>query len=240
MNQLNPTSSIETLVDAYGWYAVTRLDGNPDLAPVAAEARRVNNDLDQAHLTFRSVARTTMSSASARDAQKYQLDAALRNARTAVLGWVHNRRSSKYYRAIFPNGLTGAIATNAEKELQIARDILTKMGEYQVPMLTPAMEVLQTAIAAVEAALVNYEAALRARKEAWSVVQAAKVTFCHRYYGLYCQVVQIVGDPALASTYFRHDRKPSSVLPEVPESSGASPAVPETVTTTVVEPALAA
>lgn len=49
MNQLNPSSSVETLVDKYGWYAVTRLDGNPDLAGVAADARTMNNDLDQAY-----------------------------------------------------------------------------------------------------------------------------------------------------------------------------------------------
>ena len=209
MNQLNPNSSFETLVDGYGWYAVTRLDGNPELAAVAAEARNMNNDLDQAHLAYRTVARATMSSASARDQQKYKLDAALRNARTAVLSWVHNRRASKYYRAIFPNGLTGALCCNVEEELQIARNVLTKMSEYEVPALAPAIEVLRTAITAVEAALVDYEAALRSREEAWSVVQAAKVTFCQRYYGLYCQVAQILGDAALASTYFRHDRKPT-------------------------------
>jgi len=211
MNQLNPTSSFETLVDGYGWYAVTRLDGNPDLAAIAAEARSVNNDLEQAHLTFRSVKRATLSSASARDEQKYKLDAALRNARTAVLSWVYNRRASKYYQAIFPNGLSGALCCNAEEELQIARNILTKMNEYDVPVLAQAKDVLQTAIESVEAALANYEAAVRRQKEAWSVVQAAKVTYCQRYYGLYCQVVQVVGDPALASTYFRHDRKPSPV-----------------------------
>ncbi len=240
MNQLSPTSSVETLVDGYGWYAVTRLDGNPDLAAVAAEARRMNSDLDQSHANFRSVARANMSSASARDTRKYQLDAALRNARTAVLIWVHNRRSSKYYRAIFPSGLAAAIGVNAEEELQIARNILTKMTEYAVPELGPATEVLRAAIEALEAALGDYAVSLRARKEAWSVIQAAKVTFCRRYYGLYCQVVQIVGDPALAMTYFRHERRPASALPEVPESSGPSPAVPETVTTTCVESAQAA
>ncbi len=240
MNQLSPTSSVETLVDGYGWYAVTRLDGNPDLAAVAAEARSMNSDLDQSHDNFRSVARANMSSASARDTRKYQLDAALRNARTAVLGWVHNRRSSRYYRAIFPRGLSGAISTSVHEELQSARSILTKMTEYAVPELGPATEVLRAAIEALDAALVDYAVSLRARRDAWSVIQAAKVTFCRRYYGLFCQVVQIVGDPALAMTYFRHERRPAPAPQEVPESSGASPAVPQAVITTVVEPALAA
>jgi len=219
MNQLNPRSSFETLVDGYGWYAVTRLDGDPELAAVAADARNINNDLEQTYLAYRAVARATMSSASARDQQKYKLDAALRNARTVVLGWVHNRRASKYYRTIFPNGLTGALCRSAEEELQIARNVLTKMSEYEVPALAPAIEVLQTAITAVEAALVDYDAAVRAREEAWSVVQAAKVTFCQRYYGLYCQVAQILGDPAIASTYFRHDRK-SAPAPVPVQSDG--------------------
>jgi len=92
MNQLSPSSSAETLVDGYGWYTVTRLEGNPALAAVAAEARSMNSDLDESQANFRSVARATMSSASTRDARKYQIDAALRNARTAVLIWVHNCR----------------------------------------------------------------------------------------------------------------------------------------------------
>ncbi len=92
MNQLSPVWSVETLVDVYGWYAVTRLDGNPNLAAVAADARSMNSDLEQSQVDFRSVARANLSSASTRDAQKYQLDAALRNVRTAVLGWVYNRR----------------------------------------------------------------------------------------------------------------------------------------------------
>jgi len=200
----------------------------------------MNSDLDQSHDNFRSVSRANMSSASARDTRKYQLDAALRNARTAVLIWVHNRRSSRYYRAIFPRGLAGAISTSADEELQAARSILTKMTEYAVPELGPATEVLRAAIEALDAALVDYAVSLRARKDAWSVVQAAKVTFCRRYYGLFCQVVQIVGDPALAMTYFRHERRPASLPPEVPESSGASPALPETITNSDVEPALAA
>jgi hypothetical protein len=240
MNQLSPTSSVETLVDGYGWYAVTRLDGNPALAAVAAEARSMNSDLDQSHVNFRSVARATMSSASARDTRKYQLDAALRNARTAVLSWVHNRQSSRYYRAIFPGGLSGAICVTAEEELQTARNILTKMTEYAVPELGPATEALRAAIEALEAALADHAVSLRARKDAWSVIQAAKVTFCRRYYGLYCQVVQIVGDPALAMTYFRHERRSASAPPEVPAPSAASPAVPQAVTNTVVEPAQAA
>lgn len=240
MNQLSPSSSFETLVDVYGWYAVTRLDGNPDLATVAADARSMNSDLEASYDNFRSVARANMSSVSARDTQKYQLDAALRGARTAVLGWVHNRRSSKYYRAIFPGGLSGAIRCGAAEELQIARNVLTKMTELQVPVLAPAMETLRAAIEALEAALANCAVSLRALKDAWSVVQAAKVTFCRRYYGLYCQVVQILGDPALAMTYFRRERRPASALPEVPEASGASPAIPQAVPTTVVAPPLAA
>ncbi len=235
MNQLSPVWSVETLVDVYGWYAVTRLDGNPDLEAVAADARGMNSDLEQAQADFRSVARANLSAASTRDAQKYQLDAALRNARTAVLGWVYNRRSSRYYRAIFPGGLSGAISTNADEELQIARNILTKLGEYEVPALGPAMEVLRAVIEALEAALAHYASSLRAKKEAWSIVQAAKVTFCRRYYGLYCQVVQIVGDPALAMTYFRRVRKSSAS-----QDSSALSEFPPAVTSTEVEPAQAA
>jgi hypothetical protein len=235
LNQLSPTSSVETLVDAYGWYAVTRLDGNPALAAAATEARSMIGDLDQSHVNFRSVARANMSSASARDTRKYQLDSALRSVRAAVLIWVHNRRSSKYYRAIFPCGLAGAICVNADEELQIARDILTKMTQYAVPELGPATDTLRGAIEALEAALADYAVSLRARKDAWSLVQAAKVTFCRRYYGLFCQVVQIVGDPALAMTYFRHEPRPAPAPTEIPETSGACPAVPQPV-----EPARAA
>jgi len=216
MNQLNPTSSFETLVDQYGWYAVTRLDGNPDLAAVAADARSNNSDLEQAQVGFRSAARAAMSSASARDEQKYQLDAALRSVRTAVLNWVRNRRSSQYYRTIFPGGLRGVLRTNSEEGLQAARDVLTRMAGCQVPALEPAMEELGAAIDALQVAVWDHSSALRARNEAWSIVQATKVTFCQRYYGLYCQTVQIVGDPALARSYFRYERR----VPEPAQDPG--------------------
>jgi len=103
------------------------------------------------------------------------------------------------------------------------------------------MEVLRAAIDALQAAVVDHSSSLRARKEAWSVVQAAKVTFCQRYYGLFCQVVQVVGDPALARSYFRHERKPSgqAQADDPVDVVGPSELSPE-VTDTGVEPAQAA
>jgi hypothetical protein len=237
MNQLNPNASVETLVDGYGWYAVTRLDGNPDLAEVAAEARSISNDLDQAQNNYRPAARAMMSAASVRDAKKYQLDVALRFTHTAFLAWVHNRRSSTYYRATFSNGLAGAICSNVDKEIQIADDIVVTLTSYQVPELASVIQGLQSAIAALKTAVGDYEAALRARKEAWSVVQAAKVTFCRRYYGLYCQIFQIVGDPALAQTYFRRPERSEPASEDAPASEGAQPAVIQTVPITAQVPA---
>lgn len=154
-----------------------------------------------------------------------------------TIGWVHNRRSSTFYKVIYPGGFARTIRSNAGEELEIARDIVIKLTGYQAPELAPAIEMLQSAADALEPALAAHAGALRAEKDAWASVQAAKCNFCKRYYGLYCQLVQILGDPGLASTYFPRARRaarpeevpesaPQSILSPAPEAGAvAAPAV---------------
>ena len=208
MQRLRPRSiGARTILNRFLPYVLARLESHPELAAVTALVQMAHDSLESALWKFWSAQKETMAAASVRDARRYQLDAALRTLRTAILVTTFNDRRSTLYQAVFPDGFSSVIESNPTDELAQARRILQVLDEFPNPDLAPAVDRLQRAGDALAAALTGLHTAVAEEQAASGALATAKQSCCMKYEASYYQLVLALRERRQAETFFRRVRR---------------------------------
>ncbi len=198
-----------TLLREYGLYHQTRLDGDKNLAGMAASWRKAQERLKAKVDAHDAAAASAMTAMAVRDGEDAALDSSLRAFYGALLAKTGNDRKSPLFDIYFPQGITAIANAPMEMELQKVSILLTKLAQEEDEALKSHMGPITAAMNNLAAAIDHHKAAHDAELQAYGLVEQEKVNWLDAYKFDHRTLVQM---------FYKDRKKPDSYFKPVPKA----------------------
>jgi hypothetical protein len=189
----------------------------PGIDRPLSDFEAVVTGLSDAYDTLQA-ARTRMLIAMAdQRAARVALDAQIRGVALAILIADRGRRSSEVFRKCFPNSYGTVLKRSVLKAIEVASGLLAEINDGSAPEILARREPLTNAIAEIDRASANRQAAINAFGEARGRLEERKLAWRKAYNWFYFELRNILSDQrGLVEDLFRSSRRAAGDE-EVPE-----------------------
>jgi hypothetical protein len=195
------------LLEVYSTYHLARLKGDPACADLQSLYAQAHDSLKATIEEHRAARLATMTAMASRDGQETVLDDAVRDFSLAMLGKVHNIRTSPLFVTYFPGGTTEITTASLDAKLTRVGSILVKLGSETDADIKALEASLQAAQDGLRSAVQIYHDALDHQQHCMSVARAEVLRWLDAYRRSHKDLDRkFYQDPRRVESYFKKPR----------------------------------